>query len=120
MIVPPALPYLSCVRKYCAELADFEFDSSSAEPFAVMEYETERRIRHLALKRFWKGNGLPGTPDEPISAPLPRHYRATSKRKGVFKGGHLELLHMGKVSGQEAKAILFLQSAHGSRWNNSS
>ena len=98
MIVPPALPYLNCVRKYCAELADFEFDSSSAEPFAAMEYDAERRIKHLALKRFWKGNELPGTPDEPIAATLPRHYRATSKRKGVFKNGHLELLHMGKVS----------------------
>lgn len=96
MIEPPSLPYLSCVRNFCGELADIEFDSSSAEPFAALEYPLERRIKHLALKRFWKGNGLPGIPDEPAAAPLPRHYRTTSKRKGVFRNGRLELLHMGK------------------------
>ena len=95
MIAPASHSFLSCIQDFCDELPDFLFHSASAEPFAPLEYETECRIKNLALKRFWKLNGLPGAPQPLIPAVLPRHYRTNSKRRCVFSHGKVQLLHPG-------------------------
>ena len=95
MIAPASHSFLSCIQDFCDELPDFLFHSASAEPFAPLEYETECRIKNLALKRYWKLNGLPGAPQPLIPAVLPRHYRTNSKRRCVFSHGKVQLLHPG-------------------------
>ena len=95
MIAPAATPFPSSVRELCEDLPDFSFESASAEPFAPLDYEVECRIKNLALKHFWKQNGIPGAPLPLIPAVQPRHYRTNSKRRGVFSNGKFQLLHPG-------------------------
>lgn len=93
-----AIPYLHCILEACDELPDFSFDKASAEPFGVLDYPVERRIKELALKLFWKRNRIAGTPSEIIPAELPRRYRTTSKRRVDFFRNKVRMLHLGHAS----------------------
>ena len=106
MITPAAISFSDCIRDLCNELPGFSFDSSSAEPFASLNYETECRIKNLALKHFWKQNGIPGVLQPMIPAVQPRHYRTNSKRRGVFANGKFQLLHPGHSVQAEVRGNL--------------
>lgn len=101
-----AIPYLHCILEACDELPNFKFDKASTEPFGVLDYPTECKIKNLALKLFWKRNGIAGSPSEIIPSELPRRYRTTSKRRvDIFKN-KVRLLHLGHGSGEEIRRNL--------------
>ena len=82
-----AVPFLHCVLEACDGLPEFEYDKASTEPLAPLDYAVEQKVKNLALKLFWKRNGIAGTPGEIVAAELPRRYRTTSKRRvDFFKG----------------------------------
>ena len=102
----PEYTYLQCVLDACDELPHFTFDRHSTEPFGVLDYPEECRIKTLALKLFWKRNHLAGVPSELIPAPEPRHYRTTSKRKVESVRNKVRLLHLGHGAGKEMRGNL--------------
>jgi tRNA/tmRNA/rRNA uracil-C5-methylase (TrmA/RlmC/RlmD family) len=53
------------------------------EPLAGLDYADERALKDVTLQRFWETQGLPGTPEPIVGAPLPRGYRTTTKRRVV-------------------------------------
>ncbi|MCI5798671.1 hypothetical protein MR060_04460 [bacterium] len=79
-----AVPFLHCVLEACDGLPEFEYDKASTEPLAPLDYAVEQKVKNLALKLFWKRNGIAGTPGEIVAAELPRRYRTTSKRRVDF------------------------------------
>ena len=93
-----AVPFLHCVLEACDGLPEFEYDKASTEPLAPLDYAVERKVKNLALKLFWKRNGIAGTPGEIVAAELPRRYRTTSKRRVDFFKGKVRLLHLGRGS----------------------
>lgn len=58
-------------------------DVRHPEPLAALEYPDELDLKAEVLERFWRRHGLPGTPGNLVPAPLPRGYRATTKRRAV-------------------------------------
>ncbi len=61
-------------------------------PLAHLDYPQELTIKNQAFALFWKHFRLPGRPEPIIASPKPRHYRTTSKRKTILRGGTLYLL----------------------------
>jgi len=61
-------------------------------PLAHLDYQAELAIKNQALALFWQKYRLPGKPEPVIASPRPRHYRTTSKRKTILRGGTLYLL----------------------------
>lgn len=53
------------------------------EPLAGLDYADERALKDEALGRFWEEHGLSGKPEPLVTAPLPRGYRTTTKRRVV-------------------------------------
>ena len=60
------------------------FDASDPEALAVLPYDAEIALKQEALKRFWKAGNIPGSPGTILPAPMPRHYRALSKRSACI------------------------------------
>ena len=65
---------------------------NESAPFGGMDYDLELQGKKLGLSRFWKDHSLPGTPEKIIPSPLPRNYRATSKRRLIKKKNRYYLL----------------------------
>jgi len=61
--------------------------SAAAEPFAETAYAQELALKNQALSEFWQKHHLGGTPQEIIASPMPRHYRATTKRRCLVRNG---------------------------------
>lgn len=102
----PAVSYLQCVLDACDELPHFSFDRTSTEPFGVLEYPEECRIKDLAFRLFWKRNRLGGEVSALIPAELPRHYRTTSKRRVEVHRNKVRLVHLGHASSGEMRGNL--------------
>jgi tRNA/tmRNA/rRNA uracil-C5-methylase (TrmA/RlmC/RlmD family) len=62
------------------------------EPLVHLKYGAELAAKNQALSEFWKGHRLPLAPTAIIAAPLPRHYRTTTRRQAVYHRGHLSLV----------------------------
>ena len=62
------------------------------EPLVHLKYGEELAAKNQALREFWKGHQLPLAPAAIIAAPLPRHYRTTTRRQALFHRGHLSLV----------------------------
>ncbi|MDD5563077.1 MAG: RsmD family RNA methyltransferase [Thermoanaerobaculaceae bacterium] len=58
--------------------------ASDPEPLAALDYGIERALKDEALARFWREQGLPGSPEPVVPAPSPRGYRTTSKRRAAL------------------------------------
>lgn len=61
-------------------------------PLAHLDYPQELTIKNQAFALFWRHFRLPGRPEPIIASPRPRHYRTTSKRRTILRGGALCLL----------------------------
>lgn len=55
-----------------------------------MPYKKELQLKKAALAAHWSAHHLPGDVPDIVPSPLPRHYRATSKRKAIWLKGRLE------------------------------
>jgi tRNA/tmRNA/rRNA uracil-C5-methylase (TrmA/RlmC/RlmD family) len=62
------------------------------EPLVHLKYGAELAAKNQALQEFWKGHRLPLAPAAILAAPLPRHYRTTTRRQAVYHRGHLSLV----------------------------
>lgn len=65
--------------------------SVAVEPLAHLDYERELSLKNDAFGEFWKNHNLAGRPDPITPSPLPRHYRTTTRRRGHYKSGRLQL-----------------------------
>jgi tRNA/tmRNA/rRNA uracil-C5-methylase (TrmA/RlmC/RlmD family) len=89
------LSFAGCISSAVKKLApDFSFESNGVESLAALPYELEVRIKQMALEKFWKLHRLSGVSGEIINAPVPRRYRATSKRKIIISGQKVSLVTM--------------------------
>lgn len=64
----------------------------SIDPFSDFDYKIEASLKQRCFLEFWKKHRLPGSPDTLVRAPLPRYYRATSKRRATFSKNRISLL----------------------------
>ena len=64
------------------------------EPLADYPYMTEQMVKVSAFSQFWTKHDFPGEILPLIPSPLPRGYRATTRRK-VFFNGHSLMLGFG-------------------------
>jgi hypothetical protein len=66
-------------------------DPRHPEPLADLLYPDELALKNAALESFWQHGSLPARPEPVVPAPIPRGYRATSKRRAAFVNNGLSL-----------------------------
>jgi tRNA/tmRNA/rRNA uracil-C5-methylase (TrmA/RlmC/RlmD family) len=75
------------------------------EPLAALAYEDERAVKQQALEALWREHRLPGKPDAIVPAPVPRGYRATTKRKATIVRDRVELGFAGAGASRIASTL---------------
>jgi tRNA/tmRNA/rRNA uracil-C5-methylase (TrmA/RlmC/RlmD family) len=75
------------------------------EPLAALTYDDERAVKQGALEALWREHRLPGQPDAIVAAPVPRGYRATTKRRATIVRDRVELGFAGAGSSGIASAL---------------
>lgn len=68
---------------------------NSPEALAHLPYQEELKLKQDALNEFWYKKHLPGKPAEIVPAPMPRNYRAISKRRAILLRSGKLVLSMG-------------------------
>jgi tRNA/tmRNA/rRNA uracil-C5-methylase (TrmA/RlmC/RlmD family) len=68
-------------------MGHFEKLDPEPAPLALLDYDAELELKTVAIRKWWTMHNLPDKPTRVVASPEPRHYRSTSKRRLVFKGG---------------------------------
>jgi len=82
-----------------------EAGTSEAPALVAMDYEKELSLKNRALAAFWAAHRLPGGLEAVTASPRPRHYRTTSKRQILHRGGRymadLQIIELETLPGDE-------------------
>lgn len=79
--------FASVLRETAREMGLLSEFRPEPSPLAGLEYKQELELKNAALRRFWATHQIPDKPNLVLPSPSPRHYRSTSKRRLIFKGG---------------------------------